>query len=81
MIRKEIRCKNNRDNKVCNQKLFEYEGELNNVIIFGYCRKCKKVAKVVNGILEIKKINIIFAEFELFKSHKFDEWLQLGFKN
>lgn len=55
MIRKEIRCKNNRENKVCNQKLFEYEGELNNSIIFGYCRKCKKVAKVVNGILEIKK--------------------------
>lgn len=53
MIKKELRCNNVRDFKLCNQKLLEYEGELNNTKIFPYCRKCKKEIEVIDG--KIKK--------------------------
>ncbi len=53
MKNKEIRCPRNRENKVCNQKLLEYEGNLNDSIVYPYCRKCKKSIKLVNERVEL----------------------------
>jgi hypothetical protein len=53
MKTKEIRCTLIRENKNCNQKLFEYEGDLSQSIIYSFCRKCKKTIKVFNEIIEL----------------------------
>jgi len=53
MKTKEVRCPRIRENKVCNQKVLKYEGDISKVIIYPYCRKCKKEIKLFNNSVEI----------------------------
>lgn len=53
---KEIRCNNQRENRSCNNKLLEYEGELIGKIR-AYCRKCKCSHEIVDGKIKKKLLS------------------------